>query len=384
MRIGYDAKRAFNNTSGLGNYSRFVISSMIGLFPENSYRLFTPRQNHHFRNFFPKNAGVAVIEPRGLNARLPGFWRVFNQLSDLKRQEVELFHGLSNELPIGLQKAGIKSVVTIHDLIFLRFPELYKPIDRLIYKRKFATACKQADCIIAISEQTKSDIVQYFGTESNKIEVIYQDCDPAFQQPLAPEFLAEVKRKFALPEKYLLCVGTLEKRKNQLHLLKAWHQSGTALELVFVGRTTPYAQELHAYIAQHQLSEKVHFLPYVPFQELPAIYRAATLFAYPSVFEGFGIPILEALNCEVPVITSTGSCFAEAGGNAAFYVAPNDLNGLQAAIARIGADESLQAEMKKKGLVHAHKFRPENTIIQLHELYRRVLEGNSTNRPFNR
>ena len=373
MRIGYDGKRAFNNTSGLGNYSRFVISAMVRLFPKNKYALFTPKQSTRFRSFYPQNPNVSVIEPTGLNAKIPGFWRVFNQLSDIKKHKVEIFHGLSNELPVGLAKAGIKSVVTIHDLIFLRFPELYKPIDRLIYKRKFAAACRQADKIIAISEQTKADIIHFFGTSPEKIGVIYQDCDPVFHLAPAPEFQESVKRRYALPDNYLLCVGTLEKRKNQLLLLQAWHQAATDLHLVFVGRTTKYAQLLHDYIAQHKLADKVHFLPYVAFNELPAIYHLAKLFVYPSVFEGFGIPILEALNCEVPVITSTGSCFSEAGGKGSKYVDPDNVNALAKAIQEVSQNETLCLEMKKLGLEHAQKFRPEITVKQLEELYRKVL-----------
>lgn len=375
MRIAFDAKRAFNNTSGLGNYSRFVISSLLHFFPENAYRLFTPKIAERFRTFYPENPTVSIVKPQGFNAKIPAFWRVFNQTSDLKKHRIELFHGLSNELPAGLKKANIKSVVTIHDLIFLRFPELYKPLDRLIYKRKFANACRQADKIVAISEQTKADIIHFFGTDSAKIEVIYQDCDPVFHAPLPEEFLAEVKRKYQLPDNYLLCVGTLEKRKNQLLLLQAWHTSGAGLDLVFVGRNTAYAQQLHAYIAEHNLADRVHFLPYVPFAELPAIYRLARLFAYPSVFEGFGIPILEALNCGVPVITSSGSCFPEAGGDAAFYVEPNDLEGLAKAIADINSDEKLHLEMKQKGLRHALNFRAGKVIPQLMELYEGVLAG---------
>jgi glycosyltransferase involved in cell wall biosynthesis len=373
MRIGFDAKRAFNNTSGLGNYSRFVISGLSRLFPENQYRLFTPKQAERFRSFYPPKPNVSVVEPLGLNAKVPGFWRSFNLIPDLKRQQVEIYHGLSNELPAGLRKAGIKSVVTIHDLIFLRFPEFYKPFDRLIYRRKFAAACRNADKIVAISEQTKADIVRFFGTDPNRIEVIYQDCDPTFHVAPAADFLVSVKRKYQLPEQYLLCVGTLEKRKNQLQLLQAWHQSGAALELVFVGRATTYTQQLHDYIAQNNLADKVHFLPYVPFQELPSIYRLATLFAYPSVFEGFGIPILEALNCEVPVITSTGSCFSEAGGDAARYVAPGDLPALASAIREISENAAIRQEMKEKGIMHALKFRPETTISQLHDLYKQLL-----------
>ncbi len=374
MHIGYDAKRAFNNSSGLGNYSRFVISAAVRLYPKEHFALFTPKQTTRFRNFFPAAKNVTVVEPTGLNARIPGFWRVFNQLSDIKKHKVSLFHGLSNELPVGLAKNGIKSVVTIHDLIFLRFPELYKPIDRLIYKRKFSAACRQADKIIAISQQTKSDIVQFFGTDPEKIEVIYQDCDPVFHVTPEAEFTENVKRRYTLPENYLLCVGTLEKRKNQLNLLQAWHQAGTDLHLVFVGRTTKYTQQLHSYIAEHKLADRVHFLPYVAYNELPAIYCSATLFAYPSVFEGFGIPILEALNCGVPVITSTDSCFAEAGGPGSRYVNPENVGELAAAIKEISQDENLQQQMKKQGHDHALKFRPEKTVAQVHELYKSLLE----------
>ena len=373
MRIGFDAKRAFNNTSGLGNYSRFVISSLATLFPQHRYQLFTPRISERFRSFYPQNGSVSVVEPQGLSSLAPALWRSFGLTRSLKQQGTQIYHGLSHELPAGITQSGVKTVVTIHDLIFLRFPELYKPLDRLIYKRKFASACRRADKIVAISQQTKADIVQFFGTDPSRIEVIPPDIDPVFYQQIPAVFLEEVKQKYRLPAKFLLTVGTLERRKNQLHLLKAWHRSGSELELVFVGRTTAYAQQLHQYIAQHNLEEQVHFLPYVPFQELPAIYRLATVFAYPSIFEGLGLPILEALNCEVPVITSTGSCFAEAGGDAARYVAPDDEQALATAILEVSQNETLQAEMKAKGLQHVLNFRPEKTITQLHDLYKSLL-----------
>ena len=142
-------------------------------------------------------------------------------LGALKNNHIQLYHGLTNELPLGIHKSGIKTVVSIHDLIFIRFPELYPYFDRKIYKSKFKYACKIADKIIAISQQTKSDIIKYFGIKEEKIEVIYQGCHPIFQKPLPTEELERIKQQYQLPEKYVLNVGTIEKRKNLLSLVKA-------------------------------------------------------------------------------------------------------------------------------------------------------------------
>lgn len=374
MRIGFDAKRAFANTSGLGNYSRFIINSLLQLYPQDEYVLFTPKQKEIFRNFYPATARPELVQPAGAWRKLSALWRTFGLRNAIRQQRLDLYHGLSNELPAGIGSSGAKAIVTIHDLIFLRYPELYRPLDRRIYRQKFASACRNADKIVAISEQTKADIVQFFGTSPDKIEVVYQDCAAVFHEPAAPALLSDVKEKYNLPANYLLCVGTLEPRKNQLNLLKAWHQSGSELEVVLVGRQTAYAEQLKDYVQQHRLTERVHFLPYIPFEHLPAIYQLAQLFVYPSVFEGFGIPIVEALNSGVPVITSTGSCFSEAGGTGSVYVSPDDVPALAAAIKKVSANEALRQQMIQQGKQHTLQFRPEKTIAQLHRLYRQVLE----------
>lgn len=375
MKIGFDAKRAFTNTSGLGNYSRFTITSLVELFPQNEYFLYTPKRHELFRDLYTPYNNVRVVEPQGIWRKLSSLWRVFQLASEVKHQQLDIFHGLSNELPANISKHVPRAVVTIHDLIYLRYPELFKPADRLIYDKKFRSACRQAHRIVAISEQTKNDIVEFFGTDPAKIEVIYQDCDPVFHHPCDAETLKRIKHNYRLPDNYLLCVGTLEPRKNQLNLLKAWHESGADLELVFIGKKTKYADSLKAYIAQHKLDARVHFMPYIPFQELPAFYQMATVFAYPSIFEGFGIPIVEALNSGVPVITSKGSCFSEAGGEAAIYIDPDNVQELAAAIARVGQSVTLRQQMVQQGYQHALKFRPEHTITQLHTLYHRLLEN---------
>ncbi|MCC9137941.1 glycosyltransferase family 4 protein [Pontibacter silvestris] len=374
MHIGFDAKRAFTNNSGLGNYSRFVISSLLHDFPQNNYQLYTPRINENFQNFYSVTPSAHVVKPQGLWEKLSAAWRVLGLTSSIKEHQLDLFHGLSNELPLNIRRSKAKAIVTIHDLIFLHHPELYKPIDRAIYNYKFRRACEQAHRIIAISQQTKQDIINFFHTDPAKIEVIYQDCDPIFHQACDSQIKKNVQEKYGLPEKYLLCVGTLEPRKNQLNLLKAWHSSGAAIELVFVGRRTAYYDQLNDYVKKHKLEATVHFMPYIPFQELPAIYQMATTFAYPSIFEGFGIPIIEALNSGVPVITSTDSCFSEAGGKAALYIAPDNVHALAQAIYEASTNQPLRSQMIKDGYEHALLFRPEVTIAQLYQLYKQVLQ----------
>lgn len=373
MKIGFDAKRAFINASGLGNYSRFTIDSLSRQFPQNEYVLYTTKQNKLFNNFYHPEAPVQIIEPAGTWKKFSSLWRVFKLASVVKEQQLDIYHGLSNELPANIRDSVSKAIVTIHDLIFLRYPELFKPIDRSIYKNKFRRACEYSHRIVAISEQTKQDIINYFEIDAAKIEVIYQDCHPIFHRHYEKHLLEKIKKKYSLPDSYLLSVGTLEPRKNQLNLLKAWHKANTTLNMVFVGKHTSYARLLKDYIKENHLEDRVHFMPYIPFQDLPAFYQMASVFAYPSIFEGFGIPILEALNSGVPVITSHDSCFSEAGGNAAMYVNPYNTDEIAATLQKIMTDQTTRQQMIENGYAHALKFRPEYTITQLHDLYKREL-----------
>jgi glycosyltransferase involved in cell wall biosynthesis len=179
MRIGFDAKRAFNNRTGLGNYSRFVLNALQKQTPEHTYLAYSPKIKQGLFDEFPADH---IRFPSSKNKLYGAWWRSYGMTQNLSKDGIQLFHGLSNELPNGLQKAGIKSVVTIHDLIFLRYPELYPAIDRFFYRQKFQKACEQADVIVAVSEQTKRDIAEFYGTPSEKIQVVYQDCHEAFHQ----------------------------------------------------------------------------------------------------------------------------------------------------------------------------------------------------------
>lgn len=371
MRIGFDAKRAFNNLTGLGNYSRNIIKQLSEMYPANNYILYNTGKNTKINDFPPEKC-IVVQPDKFLFRNVPSLWRSFALPGILQRERIEIFHGLSNELPFGVANIGIKKVVTIHDLIFLRYPKIYRFADREIYKRKFRYSCRVADIVIAISEQTKRDIQYYFGIDSNKIEVIYQDCSPLFYKKLSADTLKIAREKYSLPDEYILYVGTIEERKNLLNILKAIHSFRINLPLVIVGGTTDYMKKIREFISENKLSD-IYFLNTVPQHDLPAIYANSLLFIYPSVFEGFGIPVLEALNSGTPVITSRGSCLEETGGEKSIYVDPYNVEEIGSSILKVLNDSELRNNMINEGKKHALSFRSEITTKQLFNLYRKLL-----------
>jgi glycosyltransferase involved in cell wall biosynthesis len=371
MKIGFEAKRAFKNFTGLGNYARSVITVLATHYPKNQYFIYTPTAPQNSRTSFLFQLQNVIIKTAPIKL-LKSYWRRQGVVKDLVKDGVEIYHGLSHELPKGLKKHGIKSVVTIHDLIYLRYPQYFKWLDRQIYDLKFRLACKNANQIIAISEQTKRDIIQFFGTAESKIKVVYQGCDAKFYQSASSEKIKEVQSKYQLPKEFLLCVGTIENRKNQLLILEALSNLPKSIPLVLVGKQTAYYQILQDYIQQKQLQNSVIFLKDVPFQDLPAIYQSAKIFVYPSKFEGFGIPILEALNCGVPVIATTGSCLEEAGGKDSLYVDPENASDLNEAILKVWNDENLQEEMISQGKKYALNFRDEKIAANLMQVYQKL------------
>lgn len=373
MKIGFEAKRAFKNFTGLGNYARSIIQILAHQYPENQYFIYSPDlvKNSRTDFLFHLKNGTIITAPFKF---FKSFWRSKGVIKDLLKDKIEIYHGLSHEIPLGLKNKGIKSVVTLHDLIYLRFPQYFKLIDRKIYDLKFRAACKHADRIIAISEQTKKDIIHFFGIDKNKIEVVYQGCDAIFYHPSSAEKLAELRLKYQLPIDYLLCVGTLENRKNQLLILKALMHLPQHIQLVLVGKPTPYEQILRDFISSNQLENRVKIISNVDFTDLPAIYQQAKIFVYPSIFEGFGIPILEALNSGVPVIAAKGSCLEEAGGPNSLYIQPDNEIAWSATISRLLDNESLRTEMIEKGKQFALNFREENIAKNLMRVYQKTIQ----------
>ena len=374
LTIAYDAKRITHNATGLGNYGRMMIEALARFAPQNRYLLYTPDPGRDdLRDRLPRTPQIEFRYPqrprKGIGKSL---WRSFGIGRELPA-DVSLFHGLAGELPFGLRRAGVKSVVTIHDLIFLRFPAYYKWIDRTIYAYKYRKACRQADRIVAISEATKRDIIDFFGIAPEKIDVVYQGCDGSFKREVPEATKRTVREKYGLPEHYILYVGSIEERKNLLLAVQAAARMKEPLDIVAIGKRTPYTAEVEKYAAQNGLSGRLHIFDRVEFGELPAFYAMADLFVYPSRFEGFGIPMIEAASCGVPTIGATGSCLEEAGGPDAAYVDPDDPQALADKIAEIRADEALRRRMIDAGRAYVARFEPEVVTADLLKVYERVV-----------
>ena len=369
MKIGFDAKRAFHNNTGLGNYSRFVMEGLLKYFPQNEYFAYSKPPNPQRGSSFGNDSLEVKTPPSGIGGL---FWRTFFIKNDLLRDGIQIYHGLSNELPFGKMPSGIKTVVTIHDLIFERYPKLYPFFDTLIYKIKFRKACKNADAVVAVSKQTKQDIIDFYGISPAKIHVIYQDCDIAFQVKLNDENLEKVKEKYQIKKKYILSVGTIIERKNQAILVAAFHKLNLSnFELILVGGHSKYQDQIEKYIEDNNI-QNVKILNKVPFQDLPAIYQGSELFVYPSFFEGFGIPIVEALHSGVPVVAATGSCLKEAGGEGALYANPSDINDLADKILQVLVNKNLKNQLIEAGQKHVQQFSAETIAVQLNKLYNSI------------
>jgi glycosyltransferase involved in cell wall biosynthesis len=376
VRIGFDAKRLYNNFTGLGNYSRFLVSAIHQTFPSEEIVLFTPsvKTNSDTKPYLDDKT-IQTVLPSGYMTKLKlgSYWRTFSLAEESRKHKLSLFHGLSHELPRGISSTT-RSVVTVHDLIFLRYPGFYTSIDRAIYTKKVSYACRQADVIVAISSQTKQDVIEFLKVPERKVQVVYQGCHPNFKKSYTHNELETIRVKYNLPDEFLLSVGTLEERKNTLHILKALVLlKDIDIPLVLVGKPTAYLQQLTTFIHQHGLAGKVHFLHSVAFADLPAIYRMARSFIYPSRFEGFGIPLVEAIQCGVPVITSTGSCFSEAAGPSSLYVSPDDTDQMADAIRQVIQHESVRNKMISESLQYIERFEPGRIASDMMAVYHSIV-----------
>ncbi|MCX6198801.1 MAG: glycosyltransferase family 1 protein [Bacteroidetes bacterium] len=353
MKIGFDAKRALNNSTGLGNHARILLNALMRDFPEHEYLLFSPKAKEEyleqlhgkFNIFFPETKFQKTLHP---------LWRSFGIKTDLKRERINLYHGLSNEIPfVTRHSSPVPFVVTIHDLIFLKHTEQYPFVDRKIYELKTRYAAKHADKIIAVSNETKNDLMERYGVEEKKIVVIYPSVDTEFQSEVSPK--SEVIQKYKLPAKYILNVGSFFPRKNQRTLIEGFDLIKNKVEedLVLVGGVGTTRNEIEALIAQKKLTQRVKIISGITNNELPAVYTEASAFVFPSLFEGFGAPVLEALFSKVPVIATKGGAIEEAGGKNSLYVNPTNAEEIADALLRVLTNETLRTQMQARGYAHA-------------------------------
>ena len=375
MKIGFDAKRAFNNKSGLGNYSRNLIRSIIKNNPLEDYFLFNSEASRYkLQDFLEKRSNIHLVEPQSFwGKEFPGWWRSYGITKNANQLNLDLYHGLSNEIPLNSHLMKAKKLITVHDLIFMRFPEFYNAADRKMYTIKTKKSCALADGIVAVSEQTKNDLIEFLDVPKEKIHVIYQTCDENFfhdneytTNDNSPEKL--------LPDNYILYVGTIEQRKNLLALVRAIHELDKTMQvtLVVVGKETSYSKEVSAYVERFGLERRVVFMKSVNNALMPLIYRKAKAFIYPSIYEGFGIPIIEALVSKVPVITTRGGCFPEAAGPGSVFVDPDNAEELADAIRLVLTDEAKRKEMIATGYAYAQQFKPAVCAENMFNLYKKI------------
>jgi glycosyltransferase involved in cell wall biosynthesis len=366
INIAFDAKRVFHNHTGLGNYSRTLINNLVQMYPENNYLLATPSLTDH-------PYALPYLEPPFQHllpgSKTPGsWWRSISMARDLAKEKVQIYHGLSNELPNGLKQKNIPQVVSIHDLLFIEFPGDYKWVDRKIYKMKFSAACEKADKIIAISHSTKSQIINHFDVPEEKVSVVYQAINPFFESSSPDVLKTTVRSKWEIKQEFGLFVSAYSPRKNLQGVLKAMKTMKRPPLLVVVGQG--YTKPIKQYIAYNKLP--VIFTGPISNAELRALYQQCSFFIYPSLGEGFGIPVVEAMMSGAPVITSNISSMPEAAGNAAYLIDPYEPEHIAQAMLEVMEDEFLREDLIHKGHYQATRFTSENCTEPVMKIYQEL------------
>jgi len=364
--VGYDAKRLFHNHSGLGNYSRTLVSGMRQYASQIETVLYSPRaeKSRYFQEYDDKH----IVRSRaGMGA---GIWRSVTQSSSWESDQLTHFHGLSHELPWLASKSSVKKIVTMHDLIQLRYPADHRAHDRWIYTQKIKRALDIADRVICISESTRDDILHHFDIDQSRLAVIYQSCDERYQAPRDPSRLAAIRSKYDLPSDYLLFLSGARPRKNVLGVLRAYQQlQGERPPLLLLGSPSGYKEQIQTLALDKGTISTIHFA-HVLNEELPYIYDGALLYLYPSHYEGFGLPILEAFARQVPVLTSNVSSMPEAAGDAALLIDPADDQQIADGIRQVLDDSTLAEHMVLRGTKQLHHFSLEKAVTETVEVYR--------------
>ncbi|GAB4442337.1 MAG: glycosyltransferase family 1 protein [Anaerolineae bacterium] len=361
--------------AGISWYIFNLLKNLAGASPDFCYSAFLSDQAF-------QEPGLALRLSR-LPTQRPAvriLWEQFIQPLALRQAGVDLLHALAFVSPIA---APCPFVVTVYDLSFLRYPDAFRPFNRWYLRQFTAQSVRRARAVIAISESTRQDVIKLLGAPPERVHTVYCGVDEAFR-PLPAAEVAAFKAARRLPDTFVLFLGTLEPRKNVDGLIRAYagwrKQQPDAPPLVIAGGKGWYYAHIFSLVESLDLTKYIRFTDYVPQHELPLWYNAASLFVYPSHFEGFGLPVLEAMACGTPVITSTSSSLPEVTGNsgAARLVSPADTDALAAALREVMADNDLRAVMSQQALIRAAHFRWDKTARETVEVYRKALgKGNS-------
>ena len=383
MNIGYDGKRAFQNKTGLGNYIRSLIAILTQHYPANQYTLFAPEKTDLFDVAAFNNVN-AVFPETFAGKHFQGWWRRNGMVKGIAGAGMDIYHGVSNELPLHIERTGIKTVVTVHDIIFERFPETYHFDERYVHRWKIKQACKVADAVIAISKQTKDDLINFYRVPENKIFISYQSCNPIFQQPVNDDQKAIVKKRYQLPDRYFLFVSSIAPRKNLIAICRAMIllKDKINIPLVVIGNGKKEKEEVKKLMQDNGIAGRLILLnemhasketAFTTAADFPAIYQQALALIYPSVFEGFGAPLLEALWSGLPVISSNTSSLPEVAGDAALYFSPHDYELLAGHMLSVAQNNSVTNVLRSKGFEQAQHFTTQKYADSIMSVYQQLL-----------
>jgi len=360
MLIGIDASRAaVRERTGTENYSLNLIRHLLALESNHGYRLYFNRPPAI------ELCGAAVpLSPMTTDLELrvmpfPRLWTHLRLSWEMVRQPPDVLFVPAHVLPLVHPRS---SVVTVHDLGYLCYPEAHQPLDRLYLDLSTRYNAHAASRIIAVSQATKDDLVQHYGIEPDKVTVVYSGCDETMQPVEDRAAIERVKARYGIRGDYVLYVGTLQPRKNLGRLLEAYAMIRKRAKkdqipcLVIAGRKGWLYGQIFQQVERLGLETEVIFPGYVPQDDLPALLSGARLFVFPSLYEGFGLPVLEAMACGTPVLCSNVSSLPEVAGNAVFLVDPLDVESMAEAMNRLLKDEGLRARLVERGLRQLRQF----------------------------
>jgi glycosyltransferase involved in cell wall biosynthesis len=355
MLIGVDASRAtIQRRTGTENYSVNVIRGLLGLGRDHQFRLYTngePPPGLFWQGAAPDHARIRSIPFRRL-------WTHARLSLEMLGQEPDVLFVPAHVLPLIHPQ---RCVVTVHDLGYLHYPDTHKARDRYYLDWSTRWNTRQAAAVLADSETTKADLVRFYGAQTEKVHVVYLGRDEALETVTDQLALAEMRARYGVSRQYLLYVGTLQPRKNLERIVQAFERicgepAMTGLQLVLAGKQGWLYETLIREVARAGLRERVLFPGYVPDEDLGGLLSGATAFIFPSLYEGFGIPVLEAGGCGVPVIASNTSSLPEVAGDAALLVDPHDVDAIANAMYRLVTDPALREELTRRGLENVKRF----------------------------
>lgn len=373
MRIGIDATALPPQPVGAGNYIIHLVRALVALDSGDEFVIFAQQGGASLINIPDGNGVEWIILPD----RNPGIRLIWEQISFPKlvqRSGVDLLHSLHYTRPVWLP---CKSVVTYHDMTFFLYPHLHARSKRVFFPMAIRASARQADALIAVSESTRQDAIRILGIPPQKITTAQLGVDPSFTPISDIEQKRRIAEKYHLPKKFILYVGLVEPRKNLPKLISAYKKSvdnGIEHKLVVVGRYGWMYEEVFRQIEALNLKDNVFLAGYISQEDLPMVYNLASLFVYPTLYEGFGLPSLEAMACGLPVISTNVSSLPEIIGDAGVLVPPDDVDSLYQAIQKVLKDEKLSEDLIQKGLEQAAKFTWERTARSTLQVYRQVKE----------